>query len=226
VYINSLSQSEFVDFLSKKKNLSPAVLSPSGKIHITDVHHFSRSVLESKFPDNLKDIYVEITEDYSNLGSKAEFWCKMISKNTVWLYDEKGNQPINPMFIPPIGDLVNDPYRTLAWQARRGGGYGKADGVNYQEFMWANFFREHIPFNSSKNAAEPVSWTWCQASPYSYYECDQNENQELVRILPFALILARSDAAKYLPGWGTGTIDPIDCSKGIEYNWDREHKFC
>jgi len=71
VYINSLSKSNFVDFLAKKKNISPAVVSPSGRIFITDGHHFSRSVLESKFSKDLKEIYVEIIEDFSNLGSDA-----------------------------------------------------------------------------------------------------------------------------------------------------------
>jgi len=141
----------------------------------------------------------------------------MISSQSVWLYDEKGYQPLNPMFLSTIGNLVNDPYRTLAWQARRGGAFAKAD-VNYLEFMWANFFRESIPFNSAKPlGTPPVSWNWCQTSPFSFYKCDLNENEELARILPIALALAKTDAAKYLPGWGNGTVDPIDCTQPIEF---------
>jgi len=69
----------------------------------------------------------------------------MVENNYVWLYDEKGYQPVNPMFLSTIERCVNDPYRTLAWLVRRSGGY---------------FFRANIPFNTSKLFASPNSWTW------------------------------------------------------------------
>jgi len=83
----------------------------------------------------------------------------MVENNYVWLYDEKGYQPVNPMFLSTIERCVNDPYRTLAWLVRRSGGYLKVD-MNYQEMMWTNFFRANIPFNTSKLFASPNSWTW------------------------------------------------------------------
>ena len=47
----------------------------------------------------------------------------MVDTDSVWLYDEKGNQPINPYLIPPSLDFtLNDPYRSLAWLVRHAGG--------------------------------------------------------------------------------------------------------
>jgi len=216
-YLNSLSEADFVKYLEKSKNLSPAVIGPYGKLFITNGHHFTKSVIESKFPDDIKEIYVQITDNFSCAGSYPRFWHQMITSQYVWLYDEKGNQPINPMLLPSIANLVNDPYRSLAWLARHAGAFAKLD-VWFQECMWANFFRENIPWNSDKLKGDPTSWNWCQASPYSYYECDIDENEQLQSILPFAVQLAKSAAADYLPGWGNGTVNPIDCSQGIEFD--------
>jgi len=140
----------------------------------------------------------------------------MTALQYVWLYDEKGNQPINPFFLSTLDHLVNDPYRSLAWMARRQGAYNK-DVVSYQELIWANFFRDNVPFNSSTTpyTVDPVNWNWCQAAPYSYYECDVNEAVALANMAPIALALAKSAAAKSL--LGNGTVDPIDCTKGIDF---------
>jgi len=85
----------------------------------------------------------------------------MTALQYVWLYDEKGNQPINPFFLSTLDHLVNDPYRSLAWMARRQGAYNK-DVVSYQELIWANFFRDNVPFNSSTTpyTVDPVNWNW------------------------------------------------------------------
>jgi len=82
----------------------------------------------------------------------------MVQTNYTWLYDEKGNQPMNPMLLSTIERCVNDPYRTLAWLVRHEGGYGKTT-VPYQDSMWANFFRANIPLNPNR-ANPPNSWTW------------------------------------------------------------------
>jgi len=55
--------------MEKDKNISPAILSPDGDIYIIDGHHYSRSILEADFPDDIKDIYVEIADDLSDADS-------------------------------------------------------------------------------------------------------------------------------------------------------------
>jgi len=71
VYLNALSEKDFVKYIEKSKNICPAILSPTGDIHIIDGHHYSRSILEADFPDDIKDIYVEIVEDFSDANSVA-----------------------------------------------------------------------------------------------------------------------------------------------------------
>lgn len=43
---------------------------------------------------------------------------RMIEADYAWLYDGKGLQPIPPEFIPPVDQLLDDPYRSLAWMSR------------------------------------------------------------------------------------------------------------
>jgi len=86
----------------------------------------------------------------------------MTASKYIWLYDEKGNQPINPLLLSTLDHLINDPYRSLAWMARRAGAYIK-DVVSYQELIWANFFRDNILFNSTvilSTDVDPVNWNW------------------------------------------------------------------
>ena len=63
----------------------------------------------------------------------------------VWLYDENGSGPQNPIHVPDsLKHLKDDPYRTLSEDAQNKGAYKKTD-THYQEFIWANFFRKLIP---------------------------------------------------------------------------------
>lgn len=43
-----------------------------------------------------------------------------------------------------------DPFRDLAYQVKTLGGY-RAVPVLYQEFHWANYFRDYIPFPQASN---------------------------------------------------------------------------
>lgn len=75
--------------------------------------------------------------------------------------------------------LQDDPYRSLAGELRRAGGFAK-DITPFSEFLWADFFRGRI-------STESVS---------------RDFNKALAR----AKKLARSQEARYLPGWA-GVIE-------------------
>ena len=49
-------------------------------------------------------------------------------------------------------DLVDDPFRSLAGELRRVGGYAK-DTTPFSEFLWADFLRRR----SSANKSTPIS---------------------------------------------------------------------
>ena len=69
---------------------------------------------------------------------------------------------------------VDDPYRSLAGELRRAGGFAK-DTTPYSEFLWADFLRPRIK-------RKTIDKDFATAA----------EN---------ALVLAKSTEANYLPGW-------------------------
>ena len=73
-----------------------------------------------------------------------------------------------------LTQLQDDPYRTLANRVHEAGGYAKS-AAPYAEFLWADFLRARVGAGSTR-----------RASP------------EAVRS---GVKLARSSAARYLPGW-------------------------
>jgi hypothetical protein len=73
-----------------------------------------------------------------------------------------------------IGDLRDDPYRSLAGELRRLGGYSK-ETVPFSEFLWADFLRRRL----KRNAVE----------------------KEFEETLEKAMRFAKSAEASYLPGW-------------------------
>jgi hypothetical protein len=78
-----------------------------------------------------------------------------------------------------IASLSDDPYRSLAGELRRLGGYAK-DTTPFSEFIWADFLRRRI-----KPSAVAKDFEKAMAK---------------------ALVLAKSLAAGHLPGW-CGPVD-------------------
>jgi hypothetical protein len=78
-----------------------------------------------------------------------------------------------------IAGLADDPYRSLAGELRRAGGFAK-DTTPFSEFLWADFLRRRL-----KRKA-----------------LDANFEKAVER----ALTLAKSRDADYLPGW-CGPVD-------------------
>ena len=78
-----------------------------------------------------------------------------------------------------VADLVDDPFRSLAGELRRVGGYAK-DTTPFSEFLWADYLRRRI-----KRKA-----------------VDENFDETLKE----ALALAKHVDADFLPGW-CGPVD-------------------
>ena len=73
-----------------------------------------------------------------------------------------------------IEDLAADPFRSLAGELRRAGGFAK-DTTPFSEFLWADFLRRNLKRKSIE--------------------------RDFTQSLEGALRLAKSPEAGYLPGW-------------------------
>ncbi len=93
-----------------------------------------------------------------------------------WLhpYDAEGRPCAWKELPRDLSGLVDDPYRSLASDVREAGGFAKTQ-TPYSEFLWADYFRDHI----RRRALD---------SKYP-------------KALERALILARDRDARHLPGW-------------------------
>jgi hypothetical protein len=146
---------------------------------VVDHHHF----LFACWQANIKEVKVEVLRDYSEISlTHAEFWERMTVNNHAYLYDQFGEGPRHPLYLPrDVRGLAEDPYRALAWVVRKEGGYLNSDEP-FAEFKWANFFRQRDLLVSEGLADEVF--------------------QEAFKL---AMKLARSDAAKGLPGYLTNS---------------------
>ena len=70
--------------------------------------------------------------------------------------------------------MVDDPYRSLAGELRRAGGFAK-DTTPFSEFLWADFLRRRVK--------------------------QRRIEENFSAALELALRLAKSEDADYLPGW-------------------------
>jgi hypothetical protein len=216
-YLESLSASKLQKYLAKKP--VPAYIAPDKNFYMTDHHHLVRALFDSKVDNDKKVIYVEVKDNWYNLKTMDAFWKKMVDTNNVWLYDENGNQPFDPIFFPSVGKLLDDPFRSLAWLIRCRAGYGKTD-IPFADFYWANYLRANLDLHDFDEAKDlrgievGSSWAWCKVRPYSEFgNCIGNLTAALYNAIPAALKLAQDPRAASLPGYGQGIIDPPKCEE-------------
>ena len=71
------------------------------------------------------------------------FWGVMDNKRWVYPYDAKGERRHFKDLPKSISDLKDDPFRSLAGELRRIGGFAK-DTTPFSEFLWADFLRRQM----------------------------------------------------------------------------------
>jgi hypothetical protein len=151
------------------KHMIPVVRGPDKRYYVVDHHHLARALHD----EGIKDILVTVIGDLS-MVEKDAFWGVMDNKRWVYPYDAKGERRNFKDLPKSIKDLKDDPFRSLAGELRRAGGFAK-DTTPFSEFLWADFLRRKI----STKIVE----------------------SNFARAMEKSLSLARGRDAIYLPGW-------------------------
>ena len=151
------------------KHMIPVVFGPDKRCYVVDHHHLARALHD----EGIKDILVTVIGDL-RMVEKDAFWGVMDNKRWVYPYDAKGERRRFRDLPKTVADLKDDPFRSLAGELRRMGGFAK-DTTPFSEFLWADFLRRKI-------ARKVVEDNFSKA-------------------MDKALELAKDDDAIYLPGW-------------------------
>lgn len=147
----------------------PAVIGPKDRYHIVDHHHLALALQQ----EQIEQVLVTVICDLSTLDKDAFL---TVLDNRAWMhpFDAAGKRRPYKELPSTIGDLVDDPFRSLAGEVRRLGGYAK-DTTPFAEFLWADFFRRRMKARDLDDDFDGAA-------------------QE-------ALTTARHKVAAYLPGW-------------------------
>jgi hypothetical protein len=151
------------------KHLIPVILGPKLRHYVIDHHHLARALHD----EGVKHVAVTVVANLSKLESDA-FWSVMDNRNWMHPFDPEGRRRPYGDIPKSMRDLLDDPFRSLAGELRRAGGFAK-DTTPFSEFLWADFLRRRIKRKMVENDFD--------------HAADK------------ALQLARSVDAGYLPGW-------------------------
>jgi hypothetical protein len=150
-------------------HLIPVIHGYKGRYYVVDHHHLARALLD----EGVREVAITVTADLTRLGKRA-FWTFLDNRGWLHPYDGEGRRRDWSELPRSIANLVDDPFRSLAGELRRAGGYAK-DTTPFSEFLWADFLRERIRRHQVESRFD--------------------------RALAAALQLARSEDANHLPGW-------------------------
>src|SRR5207344_3507786 len=120
------------------KHMIPVVLGPDQRYYVVDHHHLARALHD----EGVKDILVTIIGDLTMVQRDA-FWGVMDNKRWVYPYDSKGERRHFDDIPKSVADLKDDPFRSIAGELRRAGGFAK-DTTPFSEFLWADFLRRGL----------------------------------------------------------------------------------
>jgi hypothetical protein len=151
------------------KHMIPVVLGPKHRHYVIDHHHLARALHD----EGVKDVAVTVISNLSMLDREA-FWAVLDNRSWMHPYDDEGRRRRYVDIPTSVADLVDDPYRSLAGELRRAGGFAK-DTTPFSEFLWADFLRRRL----KRKMVE----------------------RDFDRAMEQALALAKTAEASYLPGW-------------------------
>jgi len=150
-------------------HMIPVVQGPKGRLYVVDHHHLALALHK----EGIRDVLVTVITHLDELDGDA-FWTVLDHHSWAHPYDDKGRRRTFRDIPKSLDELADDPYRSLAGEIRRAGGFAK-DTTPFSEFLWADFFRRSVK-----------------------RKLVENKFRAAVRE---AMIMAKSQNARYLPGW-------------------------
>ena len=161
------------DFLGR--HMIPVVRGFKDRLYVTDHHHLSLALHN----EGVERLLVVVVADLRALAEE-EFWVFLDNRGLVHPYDAAGRRCDYEHIPRRITDLKDDPFRSIAGELRRIGGFAK-DTTPFSEFLWADFLRRRISRTTARN--------------------------DFPKALKQAMKLAKSPLASHLPGW-SGPHEP------------------
>jgi len=157
------------------RHMIPVIRGPKDRLYVIDHHHLSLALHN----EGVKDVLVTTVADLRKLPDDA-FWIYLDNRSWVHPYDASGHRRDFTQIPRKISGLKDDPYRSIAGELRRIGGFAK-DTTPFSEFLWADFMRRRITRSLTKS--------------------------DFPKALKQAFKLAKSEDAGYLPGWCGPHVD-------------------
>lgn len=151
------------------RHMIPVICGPKERYYIIDHHHLVRALHE----EGQEEVLVVVVADLRKLDREA-FWTVLDHHAWVHPYDAEGRRRDYQEIPSSVTNLKNDPFRSLAGELRRAGGFAK-DTTPFSEFLWADFLRRRL----KRKAVE----------------------KDFNGALRKALTLSKGREANYLPGW-------------------------
>jgi hypothetical protein len=161
------SKKDKADFLGA--HMIPVILGPGDNYFVIDHHHLVLALHK----EGVDNIAVTVVANLKKLDKDA-FWVYLDNRGWMHPFGRDGKRRNYPDIPKKITGLVDDPFRSLAGELRRAGGFAK-DTTPFSEFLWADFLRRRL-----KRAMVEDNFS---------------------RAMEHALQLAKSGDADYLPGW-------------------------
>ena len=150
-------------------HMIPVILGPKDRHYVIDHHHLALAL----YKEGVKDVLVAVVSNLSMLEADA-FWFVLDSRNWMHPFNDEGRRCSYTDIPKSVNKLKDDPFRSLAGELRRAGGFAK-DTTVFSEFLWADFLRRRINRKLVEN--------------------------DFDHALEAAMKLAKSQDAVYLPGW-------------------------
>jgi len=150
-------------------HMIPVIKGPKDRFYIIDHHHLALALHK----EGVRDVLVIVAADLSALEPDA-FWTVLDHRALMHPYDADGKRRGVGDIPKTVSELSDDPFRSLAGELRRAGGFAK-DTTPFSEFLWADFLRRRMKRKRvEKNFSAAIKE---------------------------AMVLAKSQEAHYLPGW-------------------------
>lgn len=151
------------------RHLIPVIWGPKEEYYVIDHHHLALALHQ----EGVKDIATTVIADLRRL-TRDSFWIYLDNRGWLHPFDAKGRRCSYREIPKRLTQLIDDPYRSVAGELRRLGGFAK-DTTPFSEFLWADFFRRRIKRRLVQ--------------------------ADFAAAVTKALKLAKSAETDYLPGW-------------------------